>query len=150
MRNSRILLSIGIVAAAVGSVSTGASVMLPAKRPPERMIMTRSVAAALAAGSYQGTIISEPVLVTRVTARISVVSGGGAGTTVFRVSDGVSNCDCTMPCSTTASGVVPREALCTGACAFSSGSSLALSVNSTTCTTTQPSVLSLDVHARPL
>jgi len=83
-------------------------------------------------------------IVTAITMNVSTVGGGGAGTTVVRITDGTNNCDATFLCTATASLGVKRSAA-TGTCSFPAGALLAGSFLSSTCTTTQPSINNADV-----
>jgi len=86
--------------------------------------------------------------VTGVSIYVSSASGGGAGTTIYRVSDGTSTCDCTFACADTGT-TGGKRASCTGTCSFAGSSVLALTVGGSSCTTTQPTTLNVTVLGRP-
>lgn len=87
-----------------------------------------------------------------VTMHVYVVGGGGAGSTVIRITDGTNVCDASFSCSATdltgtASAGAKRVSV-SGACSFPPGASLVMSVNATTCTSTQPSVTTVSAVGR--
>jgi hypothetical protein len=116
----------------------------------EALLLSRHVATAVAAATYNGIALAHPFQVTRVTVFHTGNSGGGAGSTTFRLADGTNTCDCAILCTATASGANGTSAAksipCTGSCSFPGGALVNLSVSATTCTTTQPSVASIDVR----
>lgn len=106
---------------------------------------------AAAAATYGGHILPPRAFtVTGLTGYVSGVSGGGAGNTTWRVSDGTNNCDCNFPCQGGAGvGSNSTGALrCTpsGTCAFAASASLTVAVQTAGCTTTQPTIQNIDVE----
>lgn len=119
-------------------------------KPGEFLMMTRHLAVAITATTYQGTTTSSErsVKVSAVTMRLATPASG-AGTVTFRISDGTRNCDCAISC--TATGVAglgdagSKRAACSGACAFPPSSLLTFSCASAGCATSQGVPTSLDV-----
>jgi hypothetical protein len=95
---------------------------------------------AIGAVTYQVFVAPWPATVQRLHVMVGVASGGGAGSTVFRVSDGTNHCDATLLCTDSAVPNTPRTLTPTGSCIFARGATLSFSVTATTCTTTQPTV----------
>lgn len=117
-----------------------------ARPPDEAMLFSRHMNTLASANPLQATALPlRGFTVARVTTYVTVVSGGGAGSTTFRVSDGTNNCDCAMTCATSQS-TGPKGLACTGTCSFAPSASLTLSISATTCTTTQPTIMTIDVR----
>lgn len=83
--------------------------------------------------------------VTAVAGHVMTASGGGAGISTWRVSDGSNNCDCTVACSLTNTAGPQRAETCTGTCTFAPGSVVQLNLQASTCTTTQPTWKNIQV-----
>ena len=113
--------------------------------PPEVTIASPHPGAAVTAGMVLGGYVvgERPLQFTAIIPHVSTASGGGAGTTVFQVSDGTNLCTSTFTCtSTQATGskrVATANAGGTG-CIFAPGATLIFTVSATGCTTTQPNV----------
>lgn len=111
-------------------------------RTPEVALATAWINNTLSATVFVTGYVLPPdrgFTVTSLVAWITTVGGGGAGNTVIRVTDGTSNCDCTLPCATTDSTGVKRWA-CTGSCVYPPAAAITSSVTTAGCTTTQPGV----------
>lgn len=99
-------------------------------------------AALIAVVSIGGIKPQTDVRVTGVSFRVNVAGGGGAGSTVFRVSDGTNNCDTTIPC--TVSATIGTYYIASGggaACNFTSNVALSIAVTASSCTVVQPTLL---------
>lgn len=124
------------------------------KKTPEQLVGSVYVGAAVTVQTYGGHKLpaDQGVTVTSVTAYVSVVSGGGASNTVFRISDGSNNCDATITCASTQSTGSKRidGASLSGTCSFAAGSALTFAVQSSGCTTSQPAIKQLEVNGVPL
>lgn len=113
--------------------------------PPELIFVARYINAVAAAGNVFGEVVigARPFTIRRVTTRVSSAGGGGAGTTVFRATDGTNVCDCTMTCAASQS-TGGKDVACSGACTFTPGASVATSIATAGCTTTQPTIQNVD------
>jgi hypothetical protein len=137
-------------------VASGASAQGVARvrSQPETIFTTRFTSAAATATTTGMVVLKAGFRVERVTTGVNVISGGGAGTTVFRASDGTNNCDCTMLCAgatVTASGSTGgKDIACTGSCSFAAGANVTTNIAASTCTTTQPTLLNVDFRGRSL
>lgn len=125
----------------------GAQGVTRVERPSRDQLLYLRTVGVLAAGTIAGWKAppDRAIVLTRLTAYISGASGGGAGSTTIRVSDGTNNCDAVLPCASTNS-TGPKDAAFAGACSFAPGAALTLSCTATTCTTTQPTAQTLDIH----
>lgn len=107
-----------------------------------------ALAAATDLGGYKA---SRPLTVVEVSGKVSVIGGGGAGTTVINISDGTNSCTATFACTDTASLGVKQAAMVAGVgtgCSFAPGALLSAAVSSAGCTTTQPTFINLNVVAK--
>lgn len=112
---------------------------------PEDVIVLGFRGAALTASLNLGgrsLPASRGATITAIDMHVYTGGGGGAGTTVVRVTDGTNNCDATFACATTNAAGVPRVAP-SGTCSFAAGAQLRMSVTATGCTSTQPSVTTI-------
>lgn len=126
-------------------------------RVPEVLLMSRHLGGAVAASTaYTRTKLpaDRGFQVTAVTSAInSGPAAAGAGTVVFRITDGTNNCDCTANCTTTAphfgstnAPVRIDGAACAGTCTFAPSASLLLQTTTANCASTLPTVVSVDVR----
>jgi hypothetical protein len=82
-----------------------------------------------------------------VTLYVSSVGGGGAGSTIVRVTDGTNTCDTTFLCTTTNSTGVKRvngTGTAGNGCLFAASAAITYSITASTCTTTQPTIKNID------
>lgn len=146
MRNA--LLSILLAVLAPG-LARAQGVTAPA-RPQEDLLVSRSVGGVLAVAAYNGVVLpSRGFAVSRITARCNAAAVG-AGTFVFRVTDGTLNCDCSASCTATGQtgfgDAGNKEIECSGSCLFAARANLMFQVLTAGCATTQPNVATLDVR----
>ena len=122
-------------------------------RPHEEIIAFRNWASAITATTYGGgSTGSSAVLVTAFGA-YSSSAAVGAGSIVFRVTDGTNVCDCTASCTTTGvtgfgnggTTVGGKRIACTGACLFPANTSFSFAVQTAGCATTQPTLTTMSV-----
>lgn len=121
--------------------------------PPESTLWTKSHNnPMLSSGDLGGRLLppSRGFIVRAVGVRIVTASGGGAGNTVVRITDGTSNCDATLACTVSQSAGVYRSGqtsgfTLSGACSFSPGASVRAIIQTAGCTTTQPTAVNFDV-----
>jgi hypothetical protein len=135
-RLTAVIAGLFIAGAASASLVTGQ------KAPPETPITLTVVNGALNTGTSLGGYVlpsDRGATFAAFTTIVYSASGGGAGNSVVRISDGTNNCDATMPCTDSQSTTAKRYAM-TGTCAFAAGAALSYSVTTAGCTTTQPSV----------
>ncbi len=126
-------------ALAVLPVLSEAQSIIRPDAPTEKLLFSGFLNAAAAVATWCGGTVDQSVTVTAVSGYNHVASGGGAGLTTWRVSDGTNNCDCSMLCTATAGIGAQRSAPCAGSCSFAPRAALLLSVTVAGCTTTQPS-----------
>lgn len=114
----------------------------------EQVILSTTINGAVSAATWTGRTLAQPVVVTGMVAVQSIASGGGAGSTTFRVSDGTNHCDAVLPCTTSGTTGV-RVLTVSGTCSFAAGVTLTLAVSASGCTTTQPTIRGLTAVGRP-
>lgn len=143
-----------ILSLAIPVVVYATVVSAPVSGRHEALLMSRHLGAAVAASTaYTRTMLPSErgFLVSAVTAGVNAgPAASGAGTVVFRVTDGTNNCDCTANCTTTAphfgSTYAPVRVACSGSCLFAPGASVALQTTTANCASTLPTVVSIDVR----
>lgn len=117
------------------------------KAEGERPLITALRNAVLSASAGLGNYnlpATEGFRVTQVSTRVNIASGGGAGNTVVRISDGIQDCDATLTCAASQT-TGNKQFTLSGTCFFSPGALLQATVVTAGCTTTQPSVVMLVV-----
>lgn len=122
------------------------------KREPEATLVALQPNSALVGGGTWGSLRipatpGRSITATTASMHVFSASGGGAGSTVVRVSDGANHCDFSVACTSTNSQG-EKTATGTGSCTFAPGASISVTINATTCTTTQPSVRNITVFGR--
>jgi hypothetical protein len=77
-------------------------------------------------------------------------ASAGAGTTTFRVSDGVNNCDFAIDCvaGVTLTTGAKLQATTSGTCTFAASAALTISSTASTCATTRPTIANLCTQGR--
>lgn len=135
-----------VIAAAVMAAPEAVAQGVSKPRRDEVLLLTRTVNTTVAAAAYAGVQVgARSMTVAAVTTHVSVVSGGGAGSTVFRLADGTNTCDCALTC-VASQGTGAKRATCSGGCTFPPAALVTMSVASTTCTTNQPAVYTIDAR----
>lgn len=104
-----------------------------------------AVASAVTVGGHK--IGAQPLTLLSVTYYVSGAASG-AGNTVFRATDGTNTCDFTSSCTTNdnTTGVkrVDGGGTAGTGCSFAASASITLSIQSTTCATTKPTIKNID------
>jgi hypothetical protein len=134
-------------------VALTAGVHRATRPPPETILWTKSHNNPLASsGDLGGKLLptARGFVVRSVGVRIVTGSGGGAGNTVLRITDGTNNCDATLACSVSqAAGTYRSDQTASfalsGACVFAAGAAVRATVQTAGCTTTQPTAVNFDV-----
>jgi hypothetical protein len=89
----------------------------------------------------------QALILTSVTYYVSGAASG-AGNTVFRASDGTNTCDFTSSCTTNDNTTGVKRVDGTGTagtgCSFAAGAAITLSIQSTSCATTKPTIKNID------
>lgn len=115
----------------------------------EQQVITATIlgVAAASATPYGSRKTARAFTVSGVTAIVSSVSGGGAGNTVFRISDGTNSCDATLTCAVSQAAVGSKELVLSGACGLAPGT-LTLVIQASGCTSTQPAIRTVTAVGR--
>ena len=131
-----------VLAALVPSLALAQGVARP-RAPREAILFTAQVNTAASAINYFAVVNPAPVTVRSVSIYQSSAGGGGAGSTVVRITDGTNNCDATFACSTTTGTNAALTASTTGACTFTRGAAILVGFSASSCTTSQPGIRSI-------
>lgn len=121
------------------------SVSRPVRDPPEVTLYSFTSGLQALYVSIGGYVLpsARGFTITGMTVRVTTASGGGAGNTIWTVTDGTNTCTVTMPCATSQSTGSYRFAAANGSgtgCVYAPGASLSASVSTAGCTTTQPTI----------
>jgi hypothetical protein len=110
----------------------------------EALILSVRFGVAAAAQTNGGVVLPARVFsLDRVTTHVGSASGGGAGVTRFRATDGTNTCDCEMGCVASQS-TGAKAVTCSGTCVFPPAAAVVFSINASTCTSTQPTIYNID------
>lgn len=130
-------LAVAVPFAALGQVSR------PAQAAQSGVAFQTQVNGTVSAINYLAIVNPTTRCVQKVTIYQTTASGGGAGSTIARITDGTNNCDATFACSTTTGTNTALTVTPTGSCCFTRGANILMGFSASTCTTTQPGARSL-------
>jgi hypothetical protein len=119
----------------------------------EELLWSWSPQTAAAGGSNQAgrVLVNRGARVTAVEIYVSTGGGGGAGSTVYTITDGTNTCTASFLCTVTAVAGSYRATAANGAgtgCSYAPGATLTASITTGTCTTTQPTIRLFSVQAK--
>lgn len=131
---------LALVALAVLTPALGAAnVTRPASR--DDVVLSFAIAGSATGAKFASLTLPWAATIAKVTVvTASTASGGGAGTTLFRFTDGTNACDAALLCTDSQNTNTAYTLTPTGACSWVKGAALTASIVSSTCTSTQPSL----------